>query len=53
MHKRVEVNRECAGQAKMGEAGEDLSGNQVYPFSFCRKITNTITANRLVLFCAS
>lgn len=47
------VTGECADQGKMGEARKDLSGNQVYTFSFCRKITNTITANGLVLLCAS
>lgn len=37
----------------MGEARKDLSDKKVYTFSFCRKITNTITANGLVLLRAS
>lgn len=31
-------------------ACKDLSDNKVYTFSFCRKITNAIRANGLVLY---
>lgn len=37
----------------MGGAHKNLSDNKVYTFSFCRNITNTITANGLVLLRAS
>lgn len=47
------VTGECADQGKMGGAHKDLSGHHVYTFSFCRKMTNTVTANGLVLLCAS